>query len=53
MFYIWDEVSNYDYVFRVDEDVEILDCDPNLFSYMKKKGEVYDRKIYKGNSQID
>lgn len=41
MFYIWDEVSNYDYIFRVDEDVEILDCDPNLFSYMKKKGLKY------------
>lgn len=41
MFYIWKEVSNYDYIFRVDEDVEIIDCDPNLFSYMKKKNIKY------------
>lgn len=41
MFHIWKEVANYDYIFRVDEDVEIIDCDPNLFSYMNKKSIKY------------
>ena len=37
MFHIWDEVSKYDYILRIDEDAEILDFDPFLFEKMKKK----------------
>ena len=31
MFYIWNEVNNYDYILRVDEDIEISDFDPYIF----------------------
>ena len=37
MFHIWDEVSKYDYILRIDEDTEILDFDPFLFEKMKNK----------------
>lgn len=41
MFHIWDEVSNYDYVFRIDEDIEVLDVNPNIFEYLKENKITY------------
>ena len=37
MYHIWDEVSEYDYILRVDEDIEINDFDPFVFEKMKEK----------------
>lgn len=34
MYYIWKEVSKYDFVLRVDEDIVINKFDPNVFEYM-------------------
>ena len=31
MYHIWDEVADYDYILRVDEDIEINDFDPFIF----------------------
>ena len=31
MYYIWDEVKEYDYILRVDEDIEISNFDPFIF----------------------
>jgi len=41
MYYIWKELSEYEYIFRIDEDVEIIDCDPEIFRYMKKNNYNY------------
>lgn len=41
MFHIWNEVSDYDYIFRIDEDIEIINCDPNLFDYMNSRKIIY------------
>lgn len=41
MFHIWNEISEYDYIFRIDEDIEILNCNPLLFEYMKSKNWIY------------
>ena len=35
MYHIWDEVKEYSHILRVDEDIEILNIDPNAFEYMK------------------
>ena len=35
MFHIWEEVKDYSYILRIDEDIEILNIDPNAFEYMK------------------
>ena len=40
-YHIWDELSDYDYILRVDEDVEIIDFDPHVFEYMKKDNITY------------
>ncbi len=37
MFHIWNEVSEYDYVLRVDEDIEINKFNPMVFEYMELK----------------
>tara|TARA_B100001057_G_scaffold497834_1_gene603065 strand:+ start:3046 stop:3939 length:894 start_codon:yes stop_codon:yes gene_type:complete len=37
MFHIWNEVADYDYILRADEDVEITKFDPNIFEYMELK----------------
>tara|TARA_B100001989_G_C24540479_1_gene467242 strand:+ start:626 stop:1516 length:891 start_codon:yes stop_codon:yes gene_type:complete len=37
MYYLWDEVSNYDYILRVDEDIEIVEFNPNIFEFMQSK----------------
>ena len=37
MFHIWNEVNNYDYILRVDEDIEISDFDPYIFELMNLK----------------
>lgn len=36
MYYIWKEVSEYDFVLRVDEDIVINKFDPYVFEYMAK-----------------
>ena len=41
MYHIWDEVSEYDYILRVDEDIEINDFDPLVFEKMKEKNQIY------------
>ena len=40
-YHIWDELSEYDYILRVDEDIEIIDFDPHVFEYMKKNNITY------------
>ena len=35
MYHIWDEVKEYSHILGVDEDIEILNIDPNAFEYMK------------------
>lgn len=37
MLYIWDEVKKYDYILRVDEDIEIRKFDAKVFEYMNEK----------------
>ena len=37
MYYIWDEVKEYDYILRVDEDIEISNFDPFIFEIMEEK----------------
>ncbi len=37
MYHIWDEVTDYDYILRVDEDIEIRDFDPFVFEIMEEK----------------
>lgn len=34
MFHIWKEVADYDYILRVDEDIEITKFNPLIFEYM-------------------
>ena len=41
MFHIWNEVNNYDYILRVDEDIEISDFDPYIFELMNLKKITY------------
>lgn len=41
MLHLWDEVSEYDYILRVDEDIEITKFNPNIFEYMEEKNIVY------------
>lgn len=41
MYHIWDHVSEYDYILRVDEDIEITKFDPSVFEYMKLKNINY------------
>lgn len=41
MFHIWKEVSEYDYIFRIDEDVELIKCDPYIFEYMNENNINY------------
>lgn len=41
MYHIWDEVSEYDFILRVDEDIEILNFDPYVFEYMNKNNIKY------------
>tara|TARA_B100000674_G_C37762682_1_gene878734 strand:+ start:102 stop:989 length:888 start_codon:yes stop_codon:yes gene_type:complete len=41
MFHIWDEVTDYDYILRVDEDIEINDFDPFIFEKMEEKKQIY------------
>ena len=41
MYHIWDEVADYDYILRVDEDIEIKDFDPFIFEKMEKKKQIY------------
>ena len=37
MYYIWNEVAEYDYILRIDEDIEIINIDPYIFEYMESK----------------
>jgi hypothetical protein len=41
MFYIWHEVKNYDYILRVDEDIQINKFDPFIFEVMEKNNLVF------------
>lgn len=41
MFHIWNEVADYKYILRIDEDIEISKLDPNVFEYMDSKNIVY------------
>lgn len=41
MFYIWNEVAEYKYILRIDEDIEISRLDPNIFEYMDSKNITY------------
>ena len=41
MFHIWEEVSDYDYILRIDEDSELLNIDPYIFEYMNKHEIVF------------
>lgn len=41
MYHIWEEVKNYDYILRVDEDIEIMDFDPLVFEKMHKNNISY------------
>ena len=41
MFHIWEEVSEYDYILRIDEDSELLNIDPYIFEYMNKHEIVF------------
>lgn len=36
MYHLWNEISEYDYALRVDEDINIATFDPFVFEYMKK-----------------
>ena len=41
MYHIWDELSDYDYILRVDEDIMISKFDPYVFEYMQSSGIKY------------
>ena len=41
MYHIWEEVDQYDYILRVDEDVEIIEFDPYVFESMYQKKIIY------------
>ena len=41
MYHIWEEVKDYDYILRVDEDIEINDFDPFIFEKMEKENQIY------------
>ncbi len=41
MYHIWNEVSEYDYILRVDEDIKISSFDPYAFEYMESKNIKY------------
>ena len=41
MYHLWKEVSDYKYILRVDEDVEISKFDPYVFEYMDSKNIAY------------
>ncbi len=41
MYHIWNEVSNYKYILRIDEDIEISKFDPYLFEYMDRNNIIY------------
>ena len=41
MYHIWEEVNQYDYILRVDEDVEITEFDPYVFELMDQKKITY------------
>ena len=41
MYHIWDEVIDYDYILRIDEDIEINEFDPFIFEKMKEKNLTY------------
>ncbi len=41
MYHIWNEISEYDYILRVDEDIEISKFDPYAFEYMKSENVNY------------
>lgn len=41
MFHIWDEIKDYSYILRVDEDIEILKINPYFFEYMEKNNITY------------
>lgn len=41
MFHIWDELYEYDYILRVDEDIMISEFDPFIFEYMKSNSINY------------
>lgn len=40
-YYIWDLVSKFDYILRVDEDIEILNIENNFFENMNKENAVF------------
>lgn len=37
MYYVWKELSDYDYILRIDEDILISKFDPHVFEYMYSK----------------
>jgi len=41
MFHIWNEVSEYDYILRVDEDIELKKFNPSIFEFMNLKNINY------------
>ena len=41
MYHIWEEVENYDYILRVDEDIELMDFDPLVFEKMHENNIFY------------
>lgn len=41
MYHIWDEISDYDYALRVDEDIKISKFDPYIFEHMQEKNIEY------------
>lgn len=40
-FYIWNLVSKFDYILRVDEDIEILKIDKNFFEKMSQENLIF------------
>ena len=50
MFHIWEEVSEYDYILRIDEDSELLNIDPYIFEYMNKHEIVFITEDFQRNS---
>tara|TARA_A100001011_G_C14131789_1_gene765766 strand:- start:71 stop:952 length:882 start_codon:yes stop_codon:yes gene_type:complete len=41
MYHVWKELENYDYVLRVDEDIELIDFDPFVFEKMHNNNIIY------------
>ena len=41
MYHIWEEISEYDYALRVDEDIKITKFNPYIFEYMEEKNIIY------------